>query len=481
MYIMKKTLFICFLLNFFIVQAQDTNYSTPVFPNCENLTEIKSKDCFYQQIQQFVFDNFQVPDLVKENNYKGTINVLFEVDTLGVFKVQYVNAIYPELVTESKRVFAMLPKAKPAMSIGKPTFAKYTMKFAIPLKNPVAEVVSEYQSKKDSIKLNRTKVLTEFDSIIKKKFDNPVYKSGLNIPFTHSYYAQFDSSVNQVGSNNHTGSKPLTYNEVAPYYNFESVNEKLMKNTDTWFGKKLWNEHFFQVQGEDYWITLNPLVDLRIGKASPGDIVSSTYQNTRGIQAQAGLGDNFVLTTTIFESQGQFADFYNQYAMSIKPAGGNPAIIPGIGIAKAFKTNAFDFPSADANLTYSPSKMINLQLGYGRNFIGDGYRSLLLGDAASPYPYFKINTTFWKIKYTNTYMWLKDVRDDVTAERTYATKYMANHYLSWNVTKRWNLGFFESVVWSNSNDRGFMPILSIQLFFTEPLNLLHLQEAEMLF
>ena len=32
---------------------------------------------------------------------------------------------------------------------------------------------------------------------------------------------------------------------------------------------------------------------------------------------------------------------------------------------------------------------------------------------------------------------------------------MANHYLSWNVTKRWNLGFFESVVWSNSNDRGF--------------------------
>ena len=64
----------------------------------------------------------------------------------------------------------MLPKAKPAMSIGKPTFAKYTMKFAIPLKNPVAEVVSEYQSKKDSIKLNRTKVLTEFDSIIKKKY-----------------------------------------------------------------------------------------------------------------------------------------------------------------------------------------------------------------------------------------------------------------------------------------------------------------------
>jgi hypothetical protein len=257
-----------------------------------------------------------------------------------------------------------------------------------------------------------------------------------------------------VGSNNHTGSKPLTYNEVAPYYDFNAVNEKLIKKTDTWFGKKLWNEHFFQFQGEDYWIAVNPLLDLRVGKSTPSDL-SYTYQNTRGIQVQAGLGDKLVFTTTVFESQGRFADFYNQYANSIRPSGGNPAIIPGIGIAKQFKTDSFDFPSADANITYSPSKMINLQLGYGRNFIGDGYRSLLFGDAASPYPFFKINTTFWKVKYTNTYMWLKDVRQEVTDERTYATKFMANHYLSWNVTKRWNLGFFESVVWSNSNDRGF--------------------------
>lgn len=139
------------------------------------------------------------------------------------------------------------------------------------------------------------------------------------------------------------------------------------------------------------------------------------------------------------------------------PAGGNPGIIPGIGIAKEFKTDAFDFPSAEANITYVPNDMINLQLGYGRNFVGDGYRSLLTSDAASPYPFFKINTTFWKIKYTNTYMWLKDVRNTpiVSQTRTYSTKYMANHYLSWNVTKRWNMGFFESVIWTNDNGRGF--------------------------
>jgi hypothetical protein len=52
-------------------------------------------------------------------------------------------------------------------------------------------------------------------------------------------------------------------------------------------------------------------------------------------------------------------------------------------------------------------------------------------------------------------MWLKDVRPEVTLERTYATKFMANHYLSWNVSNRLNLGFFESVIWTNTNDRGF--------------------------
>ena len=450
---MKKILLAIFFLLSFLTQAQDAIILSPQFENCQNQDVEATRKCFYDNIQQFVFDKFQVPTEVSKTNYKGIVNVLFEVDTVGVFKVLYIDAIYPELASETKRVFAMLPKVKPALQFGKPAFAKYNLKIAIPLLNPTAEIKPQYDSKVDSIKLNRTKILTEFDSIVSKKFENPIYKSGLNIPFTHSYYAQFDSALNQVGSNNHTGSKPLAYNEVASYYDFKTVNEKLMKNGDSWFERKLWNEHFFQFQGEDYWITINPLLDLRVGKAN-GE-VTSTFQNTRGIQVQAGLGNNLTLTTTVYESQGKFADYYNQYAISIKPSGGNPAIIPGIGIAKEFKTDAFDFPSADANIMYAPSKMINLQLGYGRNFIGDGYRSLLLGDAASPYPYFKINTTFWKIKYTNTYMWLKDVRPEVTDEKTYATKFMANHYLSWNVTKRWNLGFFESVVWSNSNDRGF--------------------------
>lgn len=434
------------------VQPGFTAEMFPVFPNCENLEGKKLENCFYKEVQDFVFNNFQVPENLKQNNYKGAVKVLFEVNAEGEFKVIYVSAVSDELSEEAKRVFGKFPKIKPSTYNGKPTYSKYTISIDIPLKNSeqlAAEALAAAQIEKPL-----EKPMTELDSIVYKKYNNPEFESHLNIPFSHSYYAQFDAAMNQVGSNNHTASKPYTYTEVSKYYNLKAVNQSLQKNVSSWLGRKWWNENMVQIQGEDYWFALNPIVDLQLGKASDSD-ASYTYVNTRALNFRGGLGKQINFTTTFFESQGRFAGYFNDYAESIKPSGGNPAIIPGVGIAKRFKTDAYDFPLADANITFAPSKIFDLQLGYGRNFIGDGYRSLLESDGASPYPYFKINTNFWKIKYTNTYMWLKDVRPEVTEERTYATKFMANHYLSWNVSNRLNLGFFESVVWTDSNNRGF--------------------------
>ena len=415
----------------------------PVFTACQNLQPNEIEKCFYDQVQDFVYSNFKVP---QNDSFKGNVKVLFEVTVEGKFKVLYVDAVVDSYAAEAKRVIESMPKVSPATYNGKPTYSKYTIAIAIPLK-------SKEQFKAEILNVKSPK-LTELDSIVYKKYRNPEYESHLNVPFSHSLYAQFDAKMNQVGSNNHTASKPYTYAEVAKYYNMKEVNEQLKKKASGWWARKLWNENTVEIQGEDYWFTLNPIFDLQLGKASQTEN-SYTYVNTRALNFRGGLGKQLNFTTTVFESQGRFADYYNQYAESIKPSGGNPAIIPGIGIAKRFKDDAYDFPLAEANITFTPNRFIDLQLGYGRNFIGDGYRSLLESDGASPYPYFKINTNFWKIKYTNTYMWLKDVRPEVTVDRTYATKFMANHYLSWNVSNRLNLGFFESVVWTKDNNRGF--------------------------
>jgi hypothetical protein len=457
--------YLVFLLSlvFFSAFSQRSNEEFPVFPSCENAQSTDLENCFYNEVQQFVFTNFKVANNL-DTDYKGTVIVIFEVTSTGNFVVQYIDSNQESLQTEAKRVFALLPKIGPPTYNGKATYARYTLNIAIPLQNPEeikldkteAAVTLTNKNKSTSTKESKvvSKELTELESIKYDKFQNPEYNSHLNIPFSHSYYSQFDSALNQVGSNNHTASKPYNYAEVTKYYNLKEVNQKLMKKKETWFGKKIWNENLVAIQGENYWFTLNPILDLQLGKSDPS-ATSYTFVNTRGIQFRGGLGKNLNFTTTIYESQGRFADYFNDYANSLKPDGGNPAIIPGIGIAKEFKTDAYDFPLAEANLTFTASEFLDIQLGYGRNFIGDGYRSLLFSDGASPYPFVKINTKFWKIKYTNTYTWLKDVRSEVTEDRTYATKFSANHYLSWNITNKLNLGFFESVVWANQNNRGF--------------------------
>ena len=96
-------IFLSFIFTFSALSAfsQESNSSIkqgftseqfPVFPNCENLQSKKLENCFYKEVQDFVFQNFEVPENLKQANYKGEVKVLFEVDANGEFKVIYVNA-----------------------------------------------------------------------------------------------------------------------------------------------------------------------------------------------------------------------------------------------------------------------------------------------------------------------------------------------------------------------------------------------------
>ncbi|WP_372937518.1 gliding motility protein RemB [Seonamhaeicola sp.] len=435
-------------------QNKFLNEKPPVFPNC-NGTEIDSlQACFDRNVFNYIYENFKLPQIVINENYKGRITVLFEVDKTGNFKVIYVDAFYNELKEEVKRVFKQLPKITPATYNGRTTFKQYSIPIQIPLVKQTPNT-TDLQTEKEISKLEIA-AKQEFDNVKNgiEPYNNKRFSSELNIQFVHSNYAKFDRAINVIGTNSHTASKPFLYSEVSEYYNFEKEYEDLKKETKTWAGKKLWNEHLVQLQSKDYWFTIDPVFDLQVGKDTDADF-NSTYNNTRGFVIQGGLGKKFNFYSAVFESQGRFADYVNRYAESLKAFGPDPAIIPGRGIAKRFKTDSYDYPVAEAYLSYSPAKFLNIQFGHGKNFIGDGYRSLLLSDVASPHPFLKLNTKFWKLKYTNTFMWLKDVRDEVVEDKAFLTKYVANHYLSWNVSKRFNLGLFESVLWTNSNDRGF--------------------------
>ena len=456
-------LFFGVLLFSYNLIAQEDIY--PIYKGCNNTSEITLESCFYQQITNDVLSTFKIPKKVKEDNYRGNVNVVFLVTREGTFDVIYVNTPYKEIEDEVKRVFAQLPAAKPATYNGHPVEMRFGMPINIPLHSQ--EIPQKIKKQPQQIAqitnttvpsppnpttaiLQKTTQQDINDAVIQTDF--PEHHSELNIPLTHQIYDELSFYYNQ-DKNTHTAFKPFLYSEANNYVDLDAQKTALLKPKTTWGGKKLWNEHFFKVQTDDYWFTIDPVVDFQIGKDN-SDNVDYTYNNTRAFQVQGGLGKKFNFSSSFYESQGRFADYINRYARELRPLGSH-ATVPGRGKAKSFKTGGFDYPVAEAYLSYTPNKYFNFQFGNGKNFIGDGYRSFMLSDVASPYPFIKVSTKFWKIKYTNLWMFMDDVRPEVAINNVSPRKFVAMHYLSWNVNKRFNLGLFEAAITDNENKTGF--------------------------
>ena len=454
---MKKFIFsLIFLFSTFLVFSQTEKY--PVFTSCDSTVISKLPSCFKNEVKKAIINEFKIPKNIQQENFNDTINIVFLVNTSGNFQVIYVNSPYKELKEEVERVFTTLPKITPAKYNNHPVEMQFVFPLSIPLENNIQEEIE----KKEVV----VKVIQPKEILVKKVTKNtlfPEHNSELNIPFTHAEYSLYDYYLNK-SDNSHTAVKPYLYSEITKYVDLDAQKNKLTKPKSTWFGKKLLNEHMAFIKGENFWFTIDPGADLQVGKDSE-DV--NTFNNTRAIHINGAIGKKFSFSTSFYESQGRFAKYVNDYAESIRPDGGNPALIPGRGIAKEFKSDAYDYPVAEAYLSYTPNQTFNFQFGNGKNFIGDGYRSLFLSDVASPYPFFKINTNFWKIKYTNLWMWMQDVRPELTVDGAYRQKYMAIHYLSWNVSKKLNIGLFETVIWDDTNDRGFdINYLNPLIFYT---------------
>ena len=109
---MKKIFPLLFLLfTSWSLSAQNVVANTeqfPVFPACKNLMYQELESCFYNQVQDYVYNHFQVPEDLKIADYKGSIIVLFEVNQEGVFKTIYIDTNEDRLAQEAKKVFFII-------------------------------------------------------------------------------------------------------------------------------------------------------------------------------------------------------------------------------------------------------------------------------------------------------------------------------------------------------------------------------------
>ena len=441
---MKKLLLILFILPA-IGFGQIKKY--PVFNECKGETIDLVKDCFFKMTKETFYNIFQEPPVIQNDNFKGIFDATFVVTNEGEFKLIFVNTPYKELKAEVARTFSKFPKIEPAKYNNHDVEMQFIFPLVFPLvDDPEPEINYVYEEPEKE----------DLNEVVKKQqsldSDFPIHTSQLNIPFTHQRYVDYEYALHKA-SGTHTASKPYLYSEINKYVNLDSIKSQFLKpEVQSWFGRKLWNEHLLKVQEEDYWFTADLLLDFEYGKDNSD--VSFTYNNSRVLQLNGGLGSQFSFSATIFESQARFAGYINEFienpSLLVRPAF-SEGLVPGRGKAKRFKDDAFDYPVAEGYLSYTPSKFMQFQFGHGRNFIGDGYRSFLLSDVAAPSLYLKGTAEFWKIRYTNIWIWGKDLRPAAVVNNEHSKKYIAMHYLSFNVNERLTLGLFETAISAGQN------------------------------
>ncbi len=130
----------------------------------------------------------------------------------------------------------------------------------------------------------------------------------------------------------------------------------------------------------------------------------------------------------------------------------------------------------ELKLTYRPYDFITLELAHGKNSFGDGYRSFLLSENALNYNYFKLETEFLDIKYSCVWSMLRNdfvAFDNIFGDPVlnYTVKPTVFHYLDWSISKRFNLGLFESIIVKKFNPMSFEYLNPIIFFRPVEFNL----------
>ncbi len=280
-------------------------------------------------------------------------------------------------------------------------------------------------------------------------------------------FRHYDRYVYQANERFHTSVKPFQLRQVDSIVDIDSMY-RIKVNRKIW--DIAFNRSLILFNKNDFAFTIDPLMNFEYGKDKGSAYEKNSWINTRGILINASIGKKFSVSSSFYENQASFNDY--RYDRIVE---NGRSVIPGQGIGKAYGDSAVttkDYAYAEAYVSYSPNQYFNLQFGHGKNFFGDGYRSLLLSDNSFNYPFFKITTDVWNIKYVNLWAQFQDLSTNYSYGTAHDKKWGSFHYLDWSVTKWLNIAFFEAIIWANADStgyRGFDINYANPVIFTRPV------------
>lgn len=206
----------------------------------------------------------------------------------------------------------------------------------------------------------------------------------------------------------------------------------------------------YQFRNETASFEIKPMLNLGLGK---DQFDTDIYlMNQRGLIVNGSVDNKVYFHSTILETQARFTS-------NIRSIYQNTGILPGSGFVKTYLSNVYEFTDgvdyllSRGHIGFNLSKHIGLQFGHGRNFIGNGYRSLLMSDRTTNYLFAKINWRIGRVQLQNIFAELVTENQRPASISPFPKKYMAAHYLGFKPFKNISVGLFEAVIFSR--DDGF--------------------------
>ncbi|WP_181307777.1 hypothetical protein [Rufibacter sp. XAAS-G3-1] len=235
-------------------------------------------------------------------------------------------------------------------------------------------------------------------------------------------------------------------------YTRDSRNNATQRSLGPFFKNKTDLYHY---ESEDFTLRVNPVIGLQAGKDTETD--GLRYINTRGLQVEGTIDKKLGFYTFLADNQAKLPGYVNERVS-------RDNIVPHEAYWKTFGNGGgYDFFSARGYINYAATKHISVMLGHDRNFIGNGYRSMILSDYSAPYFFLKLQTQIWKLQYTNLYAEL--TQNFQQADQLYDKKYMTLHHLSVNILPNLNVGVFESVIFGRDRGRFELQYLNPVIFY----------------
>jgi hypothetical protein len=207
----------------------------------------------------------------------------------------------------------------------------------------------------------------------------------------------------------------------------------------------------FHVDTDGLDLHINPVIYWGAGKDSRLDDL--LYTNTRGIEVRGMVDRKIGFYTYLTENQSVLPAYVRDQVI-------RDGVIPHEGFWKEYKDGqGVDFLQARGYINFNATRHVDVQFGHDRFFFGNGYRSLIYSDYAPPTFFLKGNVKVWKLNYL---FLVNQMTADVNGNASglnslqdgYPQKFSAFHHLSLNIGSKFNLGIFESVIFSAQDTVG---------------------------